>query len=462
MNDEPLTPSASKEQLDGEQSLLDQLADSFVQRLRSGDNPSVESYVCRYPELADEIKDLFPTLAMLEQCGVHENEPSGKVIHAEFPDHLAEYELIREIGRGGMGVVYEAEHATMRRRVALKILPRQFAEKESALKRFHREARAAGKLHHTNIVPVFEVGECSGIYFYAMQYIHGQNLDVVIDEMRQLKNRTDVIRIAGEKTLQRSSVNTIGKSVAISMVSGSFSKVIETKSGGSDENGIAEKEKQNNRIISDNKVYTSGVSGRRLSANRPVTQSQENNTTDKYPAHSAATQPLDDSTELSNIGAGKDDYFQRVGRVGLQVAEALEYAHNQRVMHRDIKPSNLILDVAGTVWVTDFGLAKNEGDNLTHTGDVVGTLRYMAPERFSGAADGRGDLYSLGLTLYELCTLRYAFDHHDRATLVKQLTNSEPVRPRKINPDIPRDLETDHLGSASPATRMTAIKRHVR
>jgi serine/threonine-protein kinase len=137
-------------------------------------------------------------------------------------------------------------------------------------------------------------------------------------------------------------------------------------------------------------------------------------------------------------------YWQSVARIGIQVAEALEYAHGQGVLHRDIKPSNLLLDTQGTVWVTDFGLAKaaGEGDNLTHSGDIVGTLRYMAPERFSGVSDTRGDIYSLGLTLYELIAQRPAFEETDRTRLIKQVCECAPQPPRRLNPAIPRDLET--------------------
>src|SRR5262249_29781782 len=86
-------------------------------------------------------------------------------------------------------------------------------------------------------------------------------------------------------------------------------------------------------------------------------------------------------------------YFASVARIGLQAAEALAYAHGQGVVHRDIKPSNLLLDTDGRVWVTDFGLAKaDDSDVLTHPGDVLGTLRYMAPERFQGQADARSDV----------------------------------------------------------------------
>src|SRR5262249_28587363 len=121
----------------------------------------------------------------------------------------------------------------------------------------------------------------------------------------------------------------------------------------------------------------------------------------------------------SDFSAESDFHFYlSVARVGVQAAKALDHAHGQKVLHRDIKPANLLLDALGTVWVTDFGLARAEGaDDLTHTGDVVGTLRYLAPERFGGVSDPCGDIYSLGLTLYELLTLRPAFEETDRAQL---------------------------------------------
>src|SRR5262249_7219444 len=139
-----------------------------------------------------------------------------------------------------------------------------------------------------------------------------------------------------------------------------------------------------------------------------------------------------------------NQYSQSVARVGVQVADALAHAAGQGVLHRDIKPSNLLLDDTGNVWVTDFGLAKaaSDSDDLTHTGDVVRTLRYMAPERFSGLGDVRSDVYSLGLTLYEMLALRPAFDEANRNRLIKQVMHDEPVRPRKLNPAVPRDLET--------------------
>ena len=132
-----------------------------------------------------------------------------------------------------------------------------------------------------------------------------------------------------------------------------------------------------------------------------------------------------------------------VARIGVQVAEALAHAHGQGILHRDIKPSNLLLDRDGNVWVADFGLAKAIGtDDLTHTGDIVGTVRYMAPERFHGAGDARADIYALGLTLYELLALRPAFEEKDRASLIRQVTQEDPPRLRKLNRAVPADFET--------------------
>ena len=136
-------------------------------------------------------------------------------------------------------------------------------------------------------------------------------------------------------------------------------------------------------------------------------------------------------------------YLRSVARIGVQVAEALEYAHQQSILHRDIKPSNLLLDAQGEVWVTDFGLAKDQGsDELTRTGDIVGTLRYMAPERFNGWSDPRSDVYALGATLYEMLTLHPAFDESDRVKLIDRVLHESAVPLRQLDRRIPRNLET--------------------
>src|SRR5262249_9778138 len=123
----------------------------------------------------------------------------------------------------------------------------------------------------------------------------------------------------------------------------------------------------------------------------------------------------------SGVEAGDRGYFCSVAPVGRQGAQALAYPHVPGVVHPDIKPSNLLLDTEGVVWIPDFGLAKVEDDGLTRTGDLIGTPRYMAPERLRGQGDGRVDIYALGLTLYELLTLQPAFDAPDRLRLIERI-----------------------------------------
>ena len=160
------------------------------------------------------------------------------------------------------------------------------------------------------------------------------------------------------------------------------------------------------------------------------------------PPHHAALK-LSRSTSSSFAGQPESIYFREAARLGAQVADALDYAHRQGVVHRDIKPSNLLLDARGIVWVTDFGLAKVlEGDDLSHSQDMVGTLRFMPPERFRGITTPLGDVYSLGATLYELLTLKPAFAERDQARLIDQITHEAPFPLRQHDRRIPRDLET--------------------
>jgi tetratricopeptide (TPR) repeat protein len=303
---------------------LEVLADEFAERWRRGERPTVTEYTARHPDLAGEIRALFPAVVLMED--VKRSRPMGASaahsVPARMPERLGDCRVVREVGRGGMGIVYEAEQESLGRRVAVKVLTAQALVDPDRLRRFRREARAMARLHHTNIVPVFGFGEHDGLPYYIMQFIDGQGLDQLIA----------------------------------------------------------------------------------------------------------------DSTGLP---------FGEVARVGLQVAEALAYAHAQGTLHRDIKPSNLLLDGRGTVWITDFGLAQlAESENASEPGALTGTLRYMAPERFRGRSDARCDVYGLGLTLYELLTLRPAFDATDRGQLIHQVTHEEPPAPRRSNPAIPRDLET--------------------
>jgi formylglycine-generating enzyme required for sulfatase activity len=272
------------------------------------------------------------------------------------------------------------------------------------------------KLHHTNIVPVFGVGEQDGLHYYVMQFIHGLGLDVVLAALRRLRQPpgkpAPTLGDAPDRATNRTGdVSAVG--VARALLSGAFRQL-------------------------------DAASAPTTAPGEPLAEADVGAPTPVRAAATSATIRLPGQTETSTLSETGSQYWQSVARVGMQVADALAHAASQGILHRDIKPSNLLLDDTGNVWVTDFGLAKasSDSDDLTHTGEVVGTLRYMAPERFNGQGDLRSDVYSLGLTLYELLTLRPAFDETDRHKLVKQVMHDEPPRPRQINPDVPRDLET--------------------
>ncbi len=150
---------------------IDDIADAFAASLERGEKPTIEQYKSKYPQLAERIEAVLPALLMLDDF---DSQPKRELaVDDSIPQVLGEYEIVQEIGRGGMGVVFEARHITMWRRVALKVLPKSLSEQTNYLSRFLSETRSAGQLHHTNIVPVFEVGEAEGIHFYSMQFIHG-------------------------------------------------------------------------------------------------------------------------------------------------------------------------------------------------------------------------------------------------------------------------------------------------
>jgi WD40 repeat protein/serine/threonine protein kinase len=378
------------------------IADEFVEAVRQGKRPSVEEFARRYPEHADQIREILPALALMEGVKSADATPSQRRPAAAPPlQQLGDYEILREVGRGGMGVVYEARQLSLGRHVAIKVLPPHALLDPRQLGRFQREARAAARLHHTNIVPVFGVGEQDGLHYYVMQFIPGLGLDMVLDELRHLRPP----RGKPAPTLSDAPARTTDATPDVSAAH----------------------------------VARGLLTGHHTASGARLPPGDAPHWPDL-----SATIHLPGQTEPSALSESGNHYWGSVARVGMQVADALAHAASQGVLHRDIKPSNLLLDDTGNVWVTDFGLAKadTDTDNLTHTGDVIGTLRYMAPERFNGQGDLRSDIYSLGLTLYELLTLRPAFDETDRHKLVKQVLHDDPVRPRKLNRGVPRDLET--------------------
>jgi serine/threonine protein kinase/Flp pilus assembly protein TadD len=351
MSDAPASEDVSLE------SLVAEVADDFLARQRRGERPGVEEYTARHPEHATVIGEVLAALRVVGLSGAPGTPPpemlaaGGELAVGE----LGDFHLVREVGRGGMGVVYEAEQLSLGRRVALKVLPFAATLDPRQFQRFRNEARAAAHLHHTNIVPVFGTGCERGVHFYAMQFIDGLTLAEVIRGLRP-----------------------------------------EPPGGGGP--GVA---------------------------------------------------PLPDTLAVAGLStdrsARRPEFFRTVARLGLQAAEALEYAHQEGIVHRDVKPANLLVDAKGNLWVTDFGLARLQSDTgLTVSGDLVGTLRYMSPEQASGspaAVDHRTDVYSLGATLYELLTLSPAFDGRDRQDLLRRITSEEPRPPRRLDPAVPAELQ---------------------
>jgi WD40 repeat protein len=260
--------------------------------------------------------------------------------------------------------------------------------------------------------------------YYVMQFIQGLGLDEVLEELKRLRN----VGQAASLSLEKRQVENLphgqlsAAHMARSLLTGAFERTIDHPND-MEERGAP------------------SVLGPQPEQAADTPRSSL--VSDSFTLSSSSVVLPGRSRDGSKSKGRKQTYWQSVASIGVQVADALEYAHKQGVQHRDIKPSNLLLDTQGTVWVTDFGLAKaDDQPNLTHTGDILGTLRYMPPEAFEGKTDARGDVYSLGLTLYEMLALRPAFAESDRHRLIKQVMHQEPARLGKLNRQVPRDLET--------------------
>ena len=404
-------PSDSPLDEDAQAELLDALATEFVDRYRKGERPSVAEYAEAHSALAADIRDLFPTIAQVEGFKVEIERPPQSNAGPAAPPHgrlgmeqLGDFRIIRELGRGGMGVVYEAEQKSLGRRVALKVLPLLSTLNPDLIRRFQREAKTAGRLHHANIVPVFGVGESHGFHYYVMQMIDGVGLDSLIDERFLIASAASVPRT---NQLDLTTDN------------------CPSQDGTVTEDGLKKRTHTpdaSGRATAQFAIPAAGTSGEADAA--------DVGTIDEQGAHPENSGP----PQLS---------LREIIRVGMQAADALHYAHDNGILHRDIKPGNLLLDKAGVLWVADFGLAKAiETDDITASGNIVGTVRYMAPEALQGQADGRSDVYSLGVTLYEVLAGRRAWQHTERTQLIQQIFNSGLTPLRKVDPSLPRDLET--------------------
>lgn len=373
--------------------LLDQLATEFTQRTNAGESPQIEDYAAQYPHLADHIRDIFPVLSLLNNVAGHissqktnapdhsTNEFTLNVDDADIPiqpgAQLGEYSLIEQIGQGGMGVVYSGRHQSLGGLVAIKIMTAG-SDRIDLRERFIREASAAARMSHPNIVRVQDFGTVGSSLYYVMPLIDGYGLDRVIRCGRQM---------------DESPVQAAGGSVT--------------------------------HLEDATPLVT-------VEAFQPDS-----------PTDPAVIDLISDRTE------SKWDW---IAKIGIDTADALAYAHGAGVVHRDVKPANLIIDSRGKVFVTDFGLAKVvDEESLTATGDMLGTIRYMPPEAFAGKSDWRGDVYSLGLTLYELAGNRPAFETPERARLIQEildgritgLTHSTPTVPPELSVVIHKAIAAD-------------------
>ena len=342
---------------------LVRVLDDYLADLQAGKAADRSTVLAAHPQLAGQLEQCLAGIEFIHRAG----RTAG-----ELPAQLGDFRICREIGRGGMGVVFEAEQLSLHRIVALKILRFGVADKE-ALDRFRYEAETVAKLHHTNIVPIFAIGSELGVNFYAMQYIQGRSLADVIQ------------RRAGRRSEVRGRKSEVGDGNA-SLIPNPDSR-------------------------------------------HPTPRSLISATPADHAPLKAGTPTLAD-----------------IAGWGLQAAEALAHAHGRGVIHRDIKPSNLLLDDEGTLWLTDFGLAKRIDEvTLTLTGAILGTPRYMSPEQAAATrqpVDHRTDIYSLGATLYELVTGQPVFAAETPHEVISQIITAEPRPPRHFDRSLPRDLET--------------------
>jgi serine/threonine protein kinase/WD40 repeat protein len=385
----------------------------YAAALEGGRNPDRGQFLAGHANIAEPLAECLDGLEFVHAAGpplqasTADRVVAGSSTSAELEPAtpLGDFQILREIGRGGMGVVYEALQLSLGRRVALKVLPFAATLDARQLQRFKNEAQAAAQLHHPHIVPVYYVGCERGVHFYAMQFIEGQTLAQVIADLRP--------------------------------------RIAPTKAGGDGE--------------------LPPTQDHQPSPSDP--QSKACNLQSAIPL--ATTVPIaafstEDSTK-------RPEFFRTVARLGVQAAEALEFAHQSDIIHRDIKPANLLVEgepgalaTGVRLWITDFGLARLGTDaGLTMSGDLLGTLRYMSPEQALGKrtlVDHRTDVYSLGVTLYELLTLEPAYNGHNREEVLRQIAFEEPRLPHRLNAAIPVELETIVLKAMakSPGDRYTS------
>ncbi|MHC4944678.1 MAG: protein kinase domain-containing protein [Planctomycetota bacterium] len=337
--------------------ILLQLVAQCIERYEEEGEKAVESICRENPEHAEAIRR---RIAYLREMGLLEGEATAQ--EGVLPERLGDFRLIRRLGGGGMGVVYEAEQEPLERRVALKLVRPEYLFFPGPRERFQREAEAVARLKHPGIVPIYTVGEEKGLPYIAMELVDGCTMAEVISALE-------------DQHLESLSGLDLARNIARSAASDS---------------GISEE------------------------------------------------------TAEGHIFSGS--WMEACFRLIRQAADALDHAHRRGVIHRDIKPSNLMVTSTGRVMLLDFGLARAEGfTRMTRTGSQLGSLPYMSPEQIQGdpsGIDSRTDIYSLGVTLYELLTLQLPYSDSSSGITRQKILDGRPEPIRRFDSTIPWDAET--------------------
>ena len=363
----------------------------FLNRDRNGKQVEYLSYVNgaaqRDPAMAAELAKLL-TQVTGYSITVDQLQALGELSLSETPSvesllvkegetdatRMGDYDILAEVGRGGMGVVYLARQLSLGRLVALKMLPADLAVDEVSLARFQREVRALARCDHPNIVKVLAAGRMpDGQLYYAMEYVPGCDLEQV---WRELSIRPDGSSKGPRHT---ASVSKLGNTT--------FAKAV-----------------------------LSASSKRRKEAESRFARHSTQIKGSNDPMAAVAQLPLPPLPSLPSAADDPGGYIRAVVRIIRDAALGLQAVHEQHVIHRDIKPGNLMLTADGArVVLMDFGLAKGQDASLTASrqGGLLGTMRYAAPEQLAAASLKVGppaDIRGLGVTLWEMLTRRRLFE----------------------------------------------------